>query len=57
MKDWHLIIVTVTITSIAVVLLLLGTAIPQLRGDVTITRDSEHPDGLTVRHTIVYACD
>ena len=36
------------ITGVAVLLLLLETAIPQLRGLVTQERDQEHPSGKTV---------
>ena len=39
---------TVIIAGIALLLLLLGTAIPQLRGTITEARDLEFPDGLTV---------
>jgi hypothetical protein len=36
------------VAGIAVLLLLLGTAIPQLRGMTTEARDIESPDGLSV---------
>ena len=42
---------TVIVAGIAMFLLLLGTVIPQLRGEVLKTRDLERPDGLTVRYT------
>ena len=42
---------TVIVTGIALILLLLGTAIPQLRGVVTETIDPERPDGITVRES------
>ena len=47
-KDAHLVVMILTITGFAVVLLLLGTAIPQLRGTPTEERDSEFPSGFTV---------
>lgn len=39
---------TLVVAGIAVLLLLFGTAIPQLRGMATETRDIESPDGLSV---------
>ena len=51
-RDWHLMIFTVVVTGIALFLLLLRTLIPQLRGNVVLTRDSKRPDGLTVSLTI-----
>ena len=39
---------TLVVAGIAVLLLLLGIAIPQLRGMATETRDIETPDGLSV---------
>ena len=47
-KDWHLMVFTLVIVGIAVLLLFLGTVIPQLRGAITETRDLESPDGLSV---------
>lgn len=40
---------TLVVVGIATFLLLLGTVIPQLRGNVTEIRDLEFPDGITVR--------
>lgn len=48
-KDWHLMIFTMTVAVIAFFLLLLGTAIPQLRGNVSQSRDIERPSGISVR--------
>ena len=39
---------TLVIAGIAVVLLFLGTVIPQLRGTITEARDLESSDGLSV---------
>ena len=39
---------TLVVAGIAIFLLLLGTAIPQLRGTATETRDTESPNGLSV---------
>ena len=39
---------TLVIAGIALLLLLLGTSIPQLRGTITEARDLEFLDGLTV---------
>ena len=47
-KDWHLMVFTLVVAGIAVLLLLFGTAIPQLRGMATETRDIESPGGLSV---------
>ena len=48
LKDWHLFAATMALTGITVVLLLLETSIPYLRGNVTKERDQEHPSGKTV---------
>ena len=47
-KDWHLMMFTLVIVGIAVLLLFLGTVIPQLRGTIIEIRDLESPDGLSV---------
>ena len=52
-KDWHLVIFIIIVTGIAVFLLVLEVAIPQLRGSVTRVRDQEQPEGRTVC-TIAY---
>jgi hypothetical protein len=39
---------TLVVAGITVFLLLLGTAIPQLRGTITDARDIESPSGLSV---------
>ena len=39
---------TLVVAGIALLLLFLGTAIPQLRGTITEARDLEFPDGLSV---------
>ena len=47
-RDWQLILLTLTVASIALTLLLFGAAIPQLRGNITLARDLEFPDGVAV---------
>ena len=49
-KDWHLFVIILVITGIAVLLLLLETAIPYLRGTISHERDLEDPVGETVQH-------
>ena len=44
---------TLIVTAIVLFLLLLGTAIPILRGTVSVTDDLETPDGISVR---LHAC-
>ena len=41
MKDWMLIVITLTACAIVVLLLLLETAVPDLMGSVVKERDSE----------------
>ena len=48
LKDHHLIIIAIVITGIAVLLLLLESAIPHVRGRLTLERDLEDPSGRTV---------
>lgn len=48
LKDWHLVIFILIITGIAVLLLVVEVAIPQLRGSVERVRDQEQPEGRTV---------
>ena len=48
LKDWHLLVATMVVTGTSVLLLLLETAIPQLRGKVTQEVDQENPSGMTV---------
>ena len=52
-KDKHLFILILIITGAAVVLVLLETAVPYLRGSISQERDQEHPDGKTV----IYVAD
>ena len=47
-RDWQLILLTLTVAGIALTLLLFGAAIPQLRGNITMARDLEFPDGVAV---------
>ena len=47
-KDWHLMVFILVLAGIAIFLLLLETAIPQLRGTATEIRDTESPNGLSV---------
>ena len=46
-------VLTLIVAGIASALLLFGTAIPQLRGNITMARDLEFPDGISVS---VYQC-
>ena len=48
-RDWQLVIFIIIITGIAVFLLVLEVAIPQLRGSVMRVRDQEQPEGKTVQ--------
>ena len=48
LKDRHLLLFILIITGVAVLLLILETAIPYLRGSVSQERDQEDPDGKTV---------
>ena len=48
MKDWHMIAAVLSITGIGVVILILGSAVPQLRGYVMQERNPENPSGITV---------
>ena len=48
LKDWQLVAITVSVTSVTILLLLLETAVPHLRGKVTQEIDQEHPTGTTV---------
>ena len=48
LRDWHLLAVTMVVTGTSVFLLLLETAIPQLRGKVAKEVDQENPSGMTV---------
>ena len=45
-KDWQMIVVALCITAVGVALLLLGTAIPQLRGHVMLQTNEEKPTGI-----------
>lgn len=54
LKDWHLVGATLLVTGIALVLLLLEAAVPQLRGTVTRERDGERAQTRTVSITIIY---
>ena len=48
MKDWLLIVISLTISGIVMFLLLLETTISHLRGSVVLDRDSEHLFGRDV---------
>jgi hypothetical protein len=54
-RDWQLIILIMIVAGIAFFLLLLGTAIPPLRGNVSSTRDVERPDEQSVRNRQSYS--
>eukprot|EP00731_Ephydatia_muelleri_P020684 Em0013g411a len=45
-KDWQMIAVALCISAVGVVLLILGTAVPQLRGQVTLRTNDENPNGI-----------
>ena len=53
-------VIILAVTGIAVLLLLLESAVPYLRGSITLERDMENPSGETVRHNnyhyIVWLC-
>ena len=48
LKDPHLVVIILVVTGVAVLLLLLEAAVPQLRGTITLERDIENPTGQTV---------
>ena len=48
MKDWLLIVISLTVCGIVVVLLFLETTVPHLRGAVVLERDSEDSVGRDV---------
>ncbi len=48
LHDWHLMLVTLALTAFAVLLVVLESAIPDLRGEVHLVTDDEHPTGETV---------
>ena len=48
LKDQHVMVIILAVTGVAVLLLLLETAVPYLRGSTTLERDMENPDGETV---------
>ena len=54
LKDRHLIAVTIVVTGITILLLLLETSVPYLRGNVSQEIDQEHPTGRTV--SLLHAC-
>ena len=53
LKDWHLVAITVIVTSVTMLLLLLETSVPHLRGSITQEIDQEHPTGTTVSLVII----
>ena len=48
LKDQHVMVIILAVTGVAVLLLLLETAIPYLRGSITRERDMENLSGETV---------
>lgn len=50
LKDQHVMVIILAVTGVAVLLLLLETAIPYLRGSITQERDMENLSGETVRN-------
>ena len=46
-------VIILVVTGIAVLLLLLETAVPYLRGSITLERDMENLSGETVRNTVL----
>ena len=53
LKDWHLVAITVIVTGVSILLLLLETSVPHLRGSITQEIDQEHPTGMTVSLVIL----
>ena len=54
MKDWLLIVISLSVCGIVVFLLLLEATVPHLRGSVVLERDSEDLFGRDVcAHTIL----
>ena len=51
LADWKLIVIVLVIVGIAVLLLLIGEAIPLLRGVVLLIDDPENSDGRNVSIT------
>lgn len=53
LKDCHLVAATMAVTGLTLFLLVLETAIPQLRGKVTQEVDQENPSGKTVSIALI----
>ena len=54
LKDHHIMVIILAVTGIAVLLLLLETAVPYLRGSITLERDIENLSGETVRNSYMH---
>ena len=48
-KDWMLFVIVGVVVSVDVIILLVGTAVPQSRLTATLTTDVEHPSSVNVR--------
>ena len=48
-KDWMLFAIVGVVVSVDVIILLVGTAVPQSRLTATLTTDVEHPSTVNVR--------
>ena len=48
LTDWKLIVIVLVITGVAVTLLLIGEAVPNLRGVVVLVEDAEQQYGMNV---------
>ena len=53
LKDCNLVGATIALTGVTLFLLLLETAIPQLRGKITQEVDQENPSGMTVSELLL----
>ena len=50
LKDWHLLLVVAILTGIVLLLLIIGTAVPDLRQTAMLVDDKEHSDSENVNH-------
>ena len=55
LTDWKLIVIVFVIVGVAVFLLLVGEAVPYLRGAVVLVEDAEDPKGRNVRFMHAHA--
>ena len=52
-KDWFLLIIVTIIVTVDILILLIGTAIPQSRLEATKIRDREHHTSISVSNKII----